>query len=280
MLQSILDSNGAAPDGSAASQHTVQAGQQAGPPSPASELRGEGSAAGAAPAADVEELSAVDQANALSLAEKAVAVMPEVEPRIELRRCPRRTAAASDSSLLRVTSRKRLEPYALKVQHAISCMHSCSECSALPEVLSLPIPGRSISLAHWHPPLSAGRPAAGPCPHRAGRLPALGHHPVFWRAGGPRAAGHHAEVLRSHEVCVAADRQSRHPRSADCTPHVLAAPCTSHQVYTAASRGMLGWLVNHRGVPLDEVSFRHAVPQHKREVSALHSDTQAVLLWR
>lgn len=145
MLQSMVDSNGAAPDGSAASQHTdVHDSQQAGALSAASELRGEGSAAGAAPAIDAEELSAVEQANALSLAEKAVAVMPEVEPRIELRRCPRRTAAASDSSLLRVTSRKRLEPYALKVGHAASCVHLRRACNALSTVLPLLIPGRDV----------------------------------------------------------------------------------------------------------------------------------------
>ena len=109
MLQTMLDGSDAASGSSAA-----------GAPSASGDLRGEGSTAGAAPATDVEELNAVDQANALGLAEKAVAVMPEVEPRIELRRCPRRTAAASDSALLRVTSRKRLEPYALKVEHAKS----------------------------------------------------------------------------------------------------------------------------------------------------------------
>lgn len=31
-------------------------------------------------------------------------------------------------------------------------------------------------------------------------------------------------------------------------------------------RGMLGWLVHERGVPLDEVSLRRAIPSHQREV--------------
>jgi hypothetical protein len=212
-LQSLLDSSGAAHGGSEALLHTaVQDGQQAEAPSAASELRGEGSTAGAAPAADAEELSAVDQANALSLAEKAVVAMPEVEPRIELRRCPRRTPAASDSSLLRVTSRKRLEPYALKVEHSTGCMHLCSVCSVLMKVLSLPFPGRHIRLAHRHPPLSAGGPAAGPRARGAGRLPALGHHQVLWCTGGPRAARHHAEVLRTHEVCDTARPASFSPK--------------------------------------------------------------------
>ena len=237
MLQSMLDSSGAAPGGSAASPHTAaQDGQQAGAPSTASELRGEGSVAGAAPATDVEELSAVEHADALSLAEKAVAVMPEVEPRIELRRCPRRTAAATDSSLLRVTSRKRLDPYALKVEHATSCfcavyaMHciKCCHCSSWEEAF-------------------ARLNDADPCA-QADQLPdhVRTELDAFQRWGTTRFFGAQADPVQpvtmqkycDHMRCVmTAVRHSCYPGSADHTPHVPAAPCTNHQDLSCGVQG-------------------------------------------
>ena len=187
MLQSTLDSSGAAPGGSEASLQTaMQDSRQAGAPAASGELRGEDSVAGAAPATDAEELSAVEHADALSLAEKAVAVMPEVEPRIELRRCPRRTAAASDSSLLRVTSRKRLEPYALKVEHATSCMHLCV-CSSCPPCCHCPSQEETYA---W-------RIDAHPCP-QADQLPdhVRSELAAFQRWGTTRFFGAQADPVQ------------------------------------------------------------------------------------
>jgi hypothetical protein len=113
---------------------------------------------------------------------------------------------------------------------------------------------------------SAGRPAAGPCAHRTGRLSALGHHQILWCTGGPRAARHHAQVLRSSQVRRVARQQLSRASIADSAPHTPAVPCTFDRYHLAISRGMLGWLVNCRNVPLEEVSLRHAIPLHQREV--------------
>jgi hypothetical protein len=133
MLQSLLESSSGFAPGSALPAEVSGSQPPASPPA-SDVLRGDVSGAGAAPVGDVEELSTVEQASAVSLAEKAVAAMPEVEPSIELRRCPRREAALSDSSLLRVTSRKRLPPYALKVTHKAPCMPCQGKRVASPKI--------------------------------------------------------------------------------------------------------------------------------------------------
>lgn len=63
------------------------------------------------------------QCGSVALAEKVTASMPELNPDILQRRCPRRQrAAGAVEYAVRVTTRKRLPPYALKVHCTIlSC---------------------------------------------------------------------------------------------------------------------------------------------------------------
>jgi hypothetical protein len=119
-LQSLLESGSSGALGGAKPAE-VPDGQLAAHAPASGELRGDGSGEGAAPAERAEELSTVEQASAVVPAEKAVAAMPEVEPSIELRRCPKREVAVGSSSLLRVTARRRLPQYALKVTHSMPC---------------------------------------------------------------------------------------------------------------------------------------------------------------
>lgn len=53
------------------------------------------------------------------------AAMPEVDQRIELRRCPKRESVATNGYGVRVTSRTRLQPYALKVCHKFAAIQLC-----------------------------------------------------------------------------------------------------------------------------------------------------------
>lgn len=186
MMQSLLLQHGSACGASAPEIPDAQAAGEV--------LKAAGGSSGtadadsaAAPLLPDEPLSAGVLATAVSLAEKVNAAMPEVEHRIELRRCPNRESVASNGYAVRVTSRTRLQPYALKASE---------------------LPGQVQAELE-----------------------------AFFRWCTVRFFGAQADPIQ---------------------------PVTARK-YIDHMRGMLGWLVLEKGVPLEEVSLRHAIPTPERQ---------------